>query len=215
MVQFNGHILDLSIQHHGRIIISPQKELINNKAKKGYLTRSATTRSLQKELRNLINNRDTRKIKNCNLEDKILSIITSFKNRRLHILQDPTNSVPWNAKKQRGTRTRLGSGTTTCSKLLLRRTNRPRLHFFLQRTDAVHPRWKSTARRDNIDQGKSAGICLPKPDVMQDQVLICTGQSQGGQGRSTQNCWMKECIPHHKTSSNYHHVLPSTMLLWD
>ena len=97
-VQFNGQILDLSIQHHGRIIISPQKELINNEAKKGYLTRSATTQSLHKELRNLINNRDIRKIKNYNLEDKILSIITSFKNRRLHILQDPTNLVLQQAK---------------------------------------------------------------------------------------------------------------------
>ena len=45
----------------------------------------------------------------------------------------------------------LGSGTTTCSKLLLGRTNRTRLHCFLQRTDAVHPRRKSAARWDNID----------------------------------------------------------------
>ena len=78
-VQFNGQISDLSIQHHGGVIILLQKELINNKAKKGYLTRSATTRSLQKELRNLINNRDIRKIKNYNSEGKILSIINGFK----------------------------------------------------------------------------------------------------------------------------------------
>ena len=75
----HGQIPDLSIQHHGGVIILPQKELINNKAKKGYLTRSATTQSLQKELRNLINNQDIRKIKNYNSEDKILSIITGFK----------------------------------------------------------------------------------------------------------------------------------------
>ena len=56
-----------------------KKELINNKAKKGYLTRSATTRSLQKELGNLINNRDIRRIKNDNSEGKILSIINGFK----------------------------------------------------------------------------------------------------------------------------------------
>ena len=79
MVQFNGQISDLSIQHHGGVIILPQKELINNKVKKGYLTRSATTRSIQKELGNLINNRDTRKIKNYNSEDKILSVVTDFK----------------------------------------------------------------------------------------------------------------------------------------
>ena len=78
-VQFNGQISDLSIQHHGGVIILPQKELINNKAKKGYLTRSATTRSLQKELGNLINNQDIRRIKNDNSEDKILSIINGFK----------------------------------------------------------------------------------------------------------------------------------------
>ena len=79
MVQFNGQISDLSIQHHGGVIILPQKELINNKAKKGYLTRSATTQSLHKELGNLINNQDIRRIKNDNLEDKILSITNDFK----------------------------------------------------------------------------------------------------------------------------------------
>ena len=79
MVQFNGQISDLSIQHHGEDIILPQKELINNKAKKGYLTRSATTQSLHKELGNLINNQDIRRIKNDNSEGKILSIINGFK----------------------------------------------------------------------------------------------------------------------------------------
>ena len=79
MVQFNGQISDLSIQHHGGVIILPQKELINNKPKKGYLTRSATTRSLQKELGNLINNWDIRRIKNDNSEDKILFIINGLK----------------------------------------------------------------------------------------------------------------------------------------
>ena len=55
------------------------KELINNKAKKGYLTRSATTRSLQKELGNPRNNRDIIRMKNDNSEDKILFIINGFK----------------------------------------------------------------------------------------------------------------------------------------
>ena len=152
---------------------------------------------------------------NDNLEDKILSITSDFKNRRLQILQDPTNSVLRQSRYQRGTRTQLCSRTTTCSKLLLGRTSRTRLHYFLHRTDAVHPRRKLAARQDNVDQEEPVGICLPKPDMMQDQALICTGQSQGGQGRSTQNCWMKERIPHHKTSSNYLHILPGTMPLWD
>ena len=91
MIQFNGQISDLSIQHHGGVIILPQKELINNKAKKGYLTGSATTRSLQKELRNLMNNQDYNRKINDNSKDKILSIASDFKNRRLQILQDPTN----------------------------------------------------------------------------------------------------------------------------
>ena len=56
----------------------------------------------------------------------------------------------------------------------------------------MHPRRKSAARWDNKDQGKSVGICLPKPDVMQDQVLICTGQSQDRRRGSTQNCRMRE-----------------------
>ena len=69
MVQFNGHISDLSIQQNGRAIILLQKELINHKATKGYLTRSITTRSLWKELENLKNNRDISRIKNDNSED--------------------------------------------------------------------------------------------------------------------------------------------------
>jgi len=40
----------------------------------------------------------------------------------------------------------------------------------------VHPRRKSAAQQESMDQRRLAGICLPKPDVMQDQVLICTGQ---------------------------------------
>ena len=69
---------------------------------------------------------------------------------------------------------------TTCSKLLLGRTNSPRLHCFLQRTDVVHPRRKSTARWDNMEQRRPVGIYLPKFDVMLDIMLICTGQSQAG-----------------------------------
>ena len=162
-----------------------------------------------------MNNQDYNRKMNDNSEDKILSITNGFKNRRLHILQDPMNSALRQARQQKGARTQLGSGTTTCSKLLLGRTNRTRRHCFLQRTDAMHPRQKSAARRDNIDQGKPAGICLPKFDVIPDMVLIYVGQSQDRRRRSTQNCWMKECIPHHKTSSNYRHVLPSIIPLRD
>jgi len=64
-----------------------------------------------------------------------------------------------------------------------------------------------------MEQGSPAGMYLPKPDVTPDQALICTRQSQGRQGGFTQNCWMKERIPHHKASSNYHNVPPGTMLL--
>ena len=54
-----------------------------------------------------------------------------------------------------------------------------------------------------------------KTDVMLDMVLICIGQSKGRRRGSTQNCQMKERIPHHKTSSNYRHVPPGTLLLRD
>ena len=93
MVQFNGQISDLSIQQNGRVTILLQKEHISHEATEGYLTRNITTRSLQKELGNLIDNRDISRIKNDNSEDKVLFITNGFKNRRLHILQDPTNSV--------------------------------------------------------------------------------------------------------------------------
>ena len=162
-----------------------------------------------------MNNQDHNRKINDNSEDKILSITSDFKNRRLQILQDPTNLVPRKEKQQRGTQTWLGSGMTTCSKLLLGRTNRPRLHYFLQRTDAVHPRRKSAAQRDNMEQRRLAGIYLPKTDVMLDMVLICTRQSQDRRRGSTQNYQMKEQSPHHKTSSNYCHVHPGTLLLWD
>jgi hypothetical protein len=36
-----------------------------------------------------------------------------------------------------------------------------------------------------MDKGRLAGINLPKPDVILDQMLICTGQSQGGVEGST------------------------------
>ena len=71
------------------MIILPQKELVNNKAKKGYLTRSATTWSFQKELRNLINNQDISRKKNDNSEDKILSIINGFKKYKITHLTRP------------------------------------------------------------------------------------------------------------------------------
>ena len=57
-VQFNGQISDLSIQHHGRVIILLQKELINHEATEGYLTRNTRTQFLYKELGSLINNQD-------------------------------------------------------------------------------------------------------------------------------------------------------------
>ena len=78
-VQFNGQISDLSIQQKGRVTILLQKELINHEATEGYLTRNITTRSLYKELGNLINNWDISRIKNDNSEDKMFSIINGFK----------------------------------------------------------------------------------------------------------------------------------------
>jgi hypothetical protein len=41
----------------------------------------------------------------------------------------------------------------------------------------MHPRLVLVAQQDNMDQVRLIGIYLPKPDVMLDQVLICTGQS--------------------------------------
>jgi hypothetical protein len=38
-VQYNGQILDLSIQYRGRVVILLKKELINHEANKGYHTR--------------------------------------------------------------------------------------------------------------------------------------------------------------------------------
>jgi hypothetical protein len=107
------------------------------------------------------------------------------------------------------------TGTTTCSKLLLDRTHSTRLHYFLQRKRAVHPRLVSTAQQDNMDQVGLIGISLPKSHVMLDQVLICTGQSQGRVEGSTRSCWMKERIPLHKTSSFCQNGLPSAIPLRD
>ena len=56
---------------------------------KGYLTRNITTRSLQKELGNLIDNRDISRIKNDNSEDKILFIINGFKKLKITQLTRP------------------------------------------------------------------------------------------------------------------------------
>ena len=74
----------------------------NNSSKKEerkkYLARNKRTRLFRKELGNLMNDRDhSRKVKD-NSEDKIRSITSDFKNRRLQILQDPMNSVPRKAK---------------------------------------------------------------------------------------------------------------------
>ena len=66
-----------------------QKELINHEAMEGYLTRNITTRSLQKELENLIDNRDISRIKNDNSEDKILSITNDFKKYKITHLTRP------------------------------------------------------------------------------------------------------------------------------
>ena len=89
MVQFNGQILDLSIEQNGRAIILLQKELISHEATKGHLTRSITTRTLQKELGNLINKRDISRIKNDNSEDKILFITNDFKRYKITHLTRP------------------------------------------------------------------------------------------------------------------------------
>ena len=66
-----------------------QKELIIHEATEGYLTRNITTRSLQKELGNLIDNRDISRIKNDNSEDKILSITNDFKRYKITHLTRP------------------------------------------------------------------------------------------------------------------------------
>jgi hypothetical protein len=75
----------------------------------------------------------------------------------------------------------------------------------------MHPRLVSAAQRDNMDQVRLTGICLPKADVILDQMLICTGQLQGRVEGSTQNYWTRERIPHHKTSSSCQDGLPGTM----
>ena len=66
----------------------------NQEERKGYLTRNKGTRLFKKELGNLMNDRDhSRKVKD-NSKDKIRYITSNFKNRRLQILQDPTNLAP-------------------------------------------------------------------------------------------------------------------------
>ena len=78
--------------------ITAKKQPINYEEKKGYLTRNIRTRFVRKELGNIMNNQGySRKISD-NSGDKILSITSDFKNRRLQILQDPTYSVPQKAK---------------------------------------------------------------------------------------------------------------------
>ena len=66
-----------------------QKELISHEATEGHLTRNITTQSLQKELGNLIDNRDISRIKNDNSEDKILSITNDFKRYKITHLTRP------------------------------------------------------------------------------------------------------------------------------
>jgi hypothetical protein len=50
-----------------------------------------------------------------------------------------------------------------------------RYTVFFERKDVVHPRRISVAQWDNTDQVRLTGISLPKPDVILDQTLICTG----------------------------------------
>jgi hypothetical protein len=76
----------------------------------------------------------------------------------------------------------------------------------------VHPRRISAAQQDNLNQARLTDISLPKPDVILDLTLICTGQPQGSAEGSTRSYWMMERIPHHKTFFTCHHVLPGTML---
>ena len=75
-----------------------KKQPVNHEEKKGYLTRNIRTRFVRKELGNIMNNQNYSRKVNNNSEDKILSITSDFKNRRLQILQDPTYSVPQKAK---------------------------------------------------------------------------------------------------------------------
>jgi hypothetical protein len=63
-----------------------------------------------------------------------------------------------------------------------------------------------------MDQVRLTDIYLPKLDMILDQMLICTKQSQGRVEGSAQNRWKREHIPHHKTSSTYQDGLPGTML---
>jgi len=93
MVRSNGQISDLSIQHHGRVFRLLQEQPVNHEETKGHLARNKRTRLLKKELGSLMNNQDYSRKMNDNSEDKILSITNGFKNRRLHILQDPMNSA--------------------------------------------------------------------------------------------------------------------------
>jgi hypothetical protein len=74
---------------------------------------------------------------------------------------------------------------------------------------------KVTTNKLEKDQVRLTDISLPKFDVMLDQVPICTGQLQGRVEGSTRSYWMREHVPHHKTSSTCQHVLPSTMPLRD
>ena len=54
----------------------------------GYLTRNTRTRFLYKELESPINNQDISRKENDNLEDKILSIINSFKKYKItHLIR--------------------------------------------------------------------------------------------------------------------------------
>jgi hypothetical protein len=55
----------------------------------------------------------------------------------------------------------------------------------------------------------------PYSDVILDQMLICIGQSQDRVEESTRCCWMRECVPHHKTSSICQSGLPSAIPLRD
>jgi hypothetical protein len=71
----------------------------------------------------------------------------------------------------------------------------------------------SVGQRGNMDQVRLAGICLPKPDVILDKMMICIGQSQNRVEGSIRNCWMRERVSPYKTSSICQNGLPDVIPL--
>ena len=96
MVQFNEQILDLSIQHHGRVIILLQKEPINHEATKGYLienTKNPVLTERTRESHKQQGQYGRKKYDNSEDKDSFCYRRLQKKYTRLHILQDPTNLV--------------------------------------------------------------------------------------------------------------------------